>query len=368
MNVTAGADSKAGDRQGKEVRSGVFARLARSRDRSKRRIRRGFRFTREGKGFLGVTLGVGLAAVNTGNNLLYLVLGLMLSMLLVSGVMSDLALYKVRVRRGLPLRAFAGTTCLVEITLANDKRWLPSFSLEVEDRADTERTERRCYFLKVGPRSEQSATYRRTPSRRGPLAFTEFRLRTRYPFGLIEKTRHIGAPAELLVYPALLPVDDPLSVGMPDRTEASSLRSGVGSEIAGLRDYRSNDDLRDIHWRRSASLGRMVVRERHDDRIERLAIVIDNARPVDASAAWATSFEESLSRAAFTASSALARGSSVEVHARTSRSPALPPGAAPDPIWRYLALLEPVTLESGGSMRPPPGSANVVRFGAEERS
>ena len=51
---------------------------------------------REGKYYLGITLGVGFAAINTGNNLLYLLLGMLLSLMLVSGVMSDLSLRHLR--------------------------------------------------------------------------------------------------------------------------------------------------------------------------------------------------------------------------------------------------------------------------------
>ena len=49
-------------------------------------------FTREGKYFVGITLGVGFAAINTGNNLLYLLLGMMLSLIIASGIMSEMSL------------------------------------------------------------------------------------------------------------------------------------------------------------------------------------------------------------------------------------------------------------------------------------
>ena len=94
----------------------------------RRRSRRKFRLTREGRAFLFVTIGVGFAAVNTANNLLYLVLGLLLSLLLVSGVLSDLALWKLRITRKLPARMFAGTRSLIEVAALNDKRWLASGS------------------------------------------------------------------------------------------------------------------------------------------------------------------------------------------------------------------------------------------------
>ena len=62
---------------------------------------RKLKFTREGKYYLGITLGVGFAAINTGNNLLYLLLGMLLSLMLVSGVMSDLSLRRLTVTRRL---------------------------------------------------------------------------------------------------------------------------------------------------------------------------------------------------------------------------------------------------------------------------
>ena len=76
---------------------------------------RKFRLSREGRVFLFVTIGVGFAAVNTANNLLYLLLGLLLSLLLVSGVLSDLALWKLKMRRRVPARLFAGAKTIIEV-------------------------------------------------------------------------------------------------------------------------------------------------------------------------------------------------------------------------------------------------------------
>ncbi|MEQ9319041.1 MAG: hypothetical protein RIF41_07760, partial [Polyangiaceae bacterium] len=84
-------------------------------DRIKRSWPRKLKFTREGKYFLGITLGVGFAAINTGNNLLYLLLGMMLSLIIVSGVMSELSLRTLTVKRRLPARAQVGRSHLVEI-------------------------------------------------------------------------------------------------------------------------------------------------------------------------------------------------------------------------------------------------------------
>ena len=76
----------------------------------RRRMRppRRLKFTREGKFFVGITLGVGFAAINTANNLLYLLLGMLLALIVVSGIMSELSLRDLTVVRRLPLRAQVG--------------------------------------------------------------------------------------------------------------------------------------------------------------------------------------------------------------------------------------------------------------------
>ena len=86
---------------------------------------RKLKFTREGKYYLGITLGVGFAAINTGNNLLYLLLGMLLSLIVVSGVMSDLSLRRLTVTRRLPVRAQVGRAHLVEIEVYNHKKRVP---------------------------------------------------------------------------------------------------------------------------------------------------------------------------------------------------------------------------------------------------
>jgi uncharacterized protein (DUF58 family) len=329
-----------------------------------RRVRIGWRTTREGKVFFLVTLGVGVAAINTGNNLLFLVLGFLLALVILSGVMSEIALRRVRIERRLPERAFVGQTALIEIALSNAKARLASYSLEVEDVADGVPTERRCYFLKVAPGAQQIAAYRRVGKRRGVLRLVAFRLATRYPFGIIEKSRTVSAPAELVVYPALVPVADSSLRRAVGGLEVPSLRAGPGAEVAGLRDHRDGDEARSVHWRRTASLGRLVVRERARDEATRLALVVDNARPDGAGAAWDAAFELAISRAAWLAQRALQRGAAVEVLARGVRSPLITPGRAPDPAWRFLALLEPIAASSAPPLSLASGGGRTLHVDA----
>lgn len=319
-----------------------------------------YRSTREGRAFLATTLGVGLAAVNTGNNLLFLVFGFMMSLIVLSGVMNNIVLRGVRVERSLPERAFAGTTCLVEISVKNGKARMPSYSIEVEDLAEGTPSGRRCYFLKVGPGAMEAASYRRVPERRGWLRFHGFRLATRYPFGIGEKWRLFEAPAELLVYPALLSDElvapDLASLGH----DAPTSRPGPGIEIAGLKGYQDGDEARTIHWRRSAALGRLVVHEKHRDASTHLTIVLDNQRPTNAPAAWDDAFERAISRAAALAVLVLGRELSADIVCRGSRSPVALPGTSADPILRFLALLESVPEADDVPLAPAVASSRIL--------
>lgn len=330
--------------------------------RNRQRFWRLYRTTREGRAFIATTLGVGLAAINTGNNLLFLVFGFMMSLIVLSGVMNNIVLRGARVRRSLPDRAFVGSTCLVEISVRNDKRRMPSYSLEVEDLAAGPANTRRCYFLKIAAGTEERASYRRTPERRGWLRFHGMRIATRYPFGIGEKWRLVDAPGELLVYPALLADElvapDLASLGQ----DAATLRLGAGTEIGGLRSYQDGDEARAIHWTRSATLGRLVVHEKHRDASSHLAIVLDNKKPTGVPAAWDEAFERAISRVAALAVTAHGRDFSVEVVCRGSRSAVLMPGAGADPILRFLALLEPVPEENAPPIAPIARSVRVLHI------
>jgi len=321
--------------------------------------RRHLRMTREGKAFIFVTLGVGIAAFNTGNNLLFLILGFMLSLIVLSGVMSETAIRGLRVSRRVPLRAFAGQQCLVELVLQNEKPRAPSYSLEIEDLAEDGPTERRCYFLKVGPGAEQAALYRRTPQRRGTLRFVGFRVVTRYPFGIFEKWRLLTQPSELVVYPKLLATQELQQELRSHGLDAPTYKLGAGTEIAGLRNYESSDDARAIHWRRSAALGRLIVTERQSDASTQLTVLLDNVTTVDTE-----QFELLVSRAATLVVAALSRGLSAEVLARGTRSQLLMGNAAADPILRFLALIERVPADTAPPFGRYSHSARVIALHA----
>jgi len=254
-------DSRAGARP-------ALSRNARWLEPLRRWLRppRRLRPTRAGWAFFAITFGVGFAALNTGNNLLYLVLSLMLAFLVLSGVLSESALRGIGVRRRLPRELYAGTPSGVVLEITNHQRRVPAFAVVIEDRvAESEAAQRaagRVFALRVGPGETQSRSYRFVPARRGPLHFHAFEVYTRFPFGLFSKALTLEAPAGALAYPAVELLTLPSDFGSArDAGERASEQRGAGSLASSLRDFRPGDPTRRIHWPASLRRGHLLVRE-----------------------------------------------------------------------------------------------------------
>ena len=322
-------------------------RAWRKRMRSPRKLK----FTREGKFFVGITLGVGFAAINTGNNLLYLLLGMLLALIIVSGLMSELSLRDLTVVRRLPLRAQVGRPHLVEIEVFNHKGRVPSYAIEVEDLRAGQPADKRCFFLKISPKSAQVAAYRRTPTKRGRDVHVGFRIATRFPFGLFEKSREVPAEGELIIYPAVDAVQLPLSIPGKIGGGDGAMGRGHGEDYLGLKLMREGEDPRDVHWRKSAAVGQMVMRERAREARPDISLPLDVVRPTSAGDEWEAGFERRIRDVASRAVAHLKRGDAVAIRTNAGGCARADRAAGADPVLRYLAVVESVYASSRAGRR-----------------
>jgi uncharacterized protein (DUF58 family) len=316
---------------------------------------RKLRVTREGKWYLGVTLGVGIAAINTGNNLLYLLLGLLLSLVVISGAMSEVSLRQLTVVRRLPLRSQVGRSHLVEIEVYNNKKQIPSYAIEVEDLREGQPADKRCFFLKISPSSTQVAAYRRTPQRRGRDRHVGFRIATRFPFGLFEKSREIPSEGELIIYPAVDPVRIQRKDGGRPHNGDGRIGQGSGDEIAGIRPEREGDDPRDIYWRKSTLPGHRVMRERAREMSPETVLHLDVFRPLGMPQEEADArFERAVRDVASRAVAYVKAGDRVTVSTSSRHRLRVDRSSGIDPVLRFLALVEArdVTTETSSPVAP----------------
>jgi uncharacterized protein (DUF58 family) len=272
---------------------------------------------------------------------MYLVFAFMLSVIVLSGVISEHTLRRIRVTRTPPARAFAGEPSLIEVALHNGKPRLPSYSIDVEEQLD-EGQGARCYFLKAAPGEELRASYRRTFPARGRVELGPLRVATGFPFALFEKWCTVPSDDALVVFPRPRPVELPRGLFRTEGDAQGSAR-GRGVETRELREYRAGDEARSVHWRRTAAIGRPIVRELQRDATSAVTLLLDNYVPQGDSAA-AARFERDVERAVFLVGRIKALGGALDVCARGASSPVLAPGGESEvPLLTFLALLAPVT-------------------------
>ncbi|MEW6325053.1 MAG: DUF58 domain-containing protein, partial [Nitrospirota bacterium] len=301
--------------------------------------RRSLTFTPLGIRFVLVTLAVGLAAINTGNNLLYLVLALLLSLITLSGILSEQCLRRLAVVRRMAPMVFASEPASVSIVATNQKRLFPSFLLHLGEAEGAGRTAGGADspILVLPPGASRSVTHRVTFARRGLHHLEGAVASTKFPFGLFTKRLLMPLPQEVLVFPALLPGDALAGLINPAGQELERARRGHGSGFFALRDYTDGDDARAIHWKSSARQAKLLVREVDEEEHRQMMLVMDRRWPADA----ASPRELALYQARFERAVSLAATLAVEWTRRG---------------WRLGVLTDGIHLS------PAPGRAHLLRL------
>jgi uncharacterized protein (DUF58 family) len=230
------------------------------------RAPRGLKFTRSGRTFFVVTIGVGLGALNTGNNLLYLVLGLLLSLIVASGVLSEACLRDLQVRRILPDAAHAAEPFAMRYELSRKKGW--AFALSLRELQGGLVGQAFVPIVRAGEPVVVRAQL--TAERRGPFALDELEASTVFPFGLFSKTRRLEVQDTLLVFPrrGFACIEPPETSGTPAGDGGNPRRRDGTGDLLGLRELSDGEDARRVHWVKSAAVGKLlkVEREREERR------------------------------------------------------------------------------------------------------
>jgi uncharacterized protein (DUF58 family) len=233
-----------------------------------------YKLTRDGIIYLGAVFVLVLAAVNTGNNLLFMILACSLAGILISGILSRVVLTGVELKFDMPEHIFAEQPVLAELELRNEKEIWPSFSLLVV--GETKKSKghvltKPVYFPYIPRASAARQKVELNFPKRGVYRQDAFGIRTRFPFGFFEKTRTVDSKIEITIYPRVQPADQFYEVLPLLSGEMSSYFRGRGHELHSLRGYLPNDSARFVDWKVTAKTGREFARE--DER--RVMLVLD---------------------------------------------------------------------------------------------
>lgn len=241
--------------------------------------------TRLGWAFLGLTLAIGFAALNTGNNLLYLVLSMMLSMLSSSGILSELSVQRLQFTRRLPAEVVAGQDVVVTLTLHNPRKFIPVFGVFLEEDWPVRVSGEPCFFTYLSPETQQSLVSRYRFATRGRICLPQVEVSTLFPFGLFRRSYYREVEDEVVVLPPIHSVRIRNAAGVTREGSLPRLRKGQGDEFYELRLYQQGDDPRRIHWPTSARRGRLLFQELADLKRSRVLIrlTLSSLLPVEQS-------------------------------------------------------------------------------------
>lgn len=221
------------------------------------RTRPSLDFSLIGLVYISMMIFMGLAAMNSQANLLFGVFGLMIGVLLISGVISRWVLRHVDVRRVLPEQAAVGEPVRIRYEIDNRKRWWPTLSLTIAELDAPAAFDRQphTYVMHTAAGYSASVAAEVVPLRRGLHRLERYQLSTSFPFGFIKRAIIRRQLDHILIHPvqgaveprAMLRFLSAESTGTNQRP-----REGGNDEFFGVREYRAGDAQRMIHWRRSA--------------------------------------------------------------------------------------------------------------------
>ena len=238
-------------------------------------------FSLTGLVYCSMMLFMGLAAMNSQANLLFGVFGLMIGILLVSGVISRFVLRGLEVNRALPEHGVVGQTLTTTYEFVNRKRFWPSLSVTIAelDGAEAFIKQPHGYLLHAAPKMTARVPVEIIPKRRGLHRLDRHQISTSFPFGFIKRALERRREDRLLIFPALAGVD-PRLLSMMQSAESSGPmmrpRRGGVDEFYGLKEFRHGENPRYIYWKRSARTGTLVAKEMTHVSPPRLMLLVDS--------------------------------------------------------------------------------------------
>ncbi|MEZ5186084.1 MAG: DUF58 domain-containing protein [Candidatus Nanopelagicales bacterium] len=173
-----------------------------------------------------------------------------------------------------PSQLTRGETATALITSVNT-RVTPTGVVEALDRIGGQPVD--LLIPPVPPRREVTVDYRFVPLKRGELHLGPVTLERRDPWGLFVRRATASAELTVLVHPRVLPVEITLAGNRIGQEGGTADRDVLGSnQFHTLREYVVGDELRQIHWRSSARVGKLMVKQLVDNPLPRALVLLDN--------------------------------------------------------------------------------------------
>lgn len=299
------------------------------------------RITRLGVVYSFATAVVAAAAFISGNNLVFLVLAVMLSTFIVSGLVSRLGLDGLELEFLLPEHVSARRRVPGRVQVSNRKRWLPSFSIHLAG-TDTNVFPTVLYFPVIPTRTTIEEPIVAQFPKRGSYRDNAFQFVTRFPFGFTERRIRVVLRGEVVVYPSIDPREEIASLLHQMEGELEAKMRGRGDDFYRIRPYEYGESARHVDWKATAHTGLLQVREFARERDPKVEIYLDLERAdVSTDGSFEEWFEEAIEACAFLVWNLVSTGARVRFRTQTTDL-TVPEEADAYTILKFLALVEPL--------------------------
>jgi uncharacterized protein (DUF58 family) len=277
-----------------------------------RRIR--YRITRGGLLFTLAIIVVGLGAIISANNLLFLIVATMLATLLVSGLVSRLCLAGLELDFQVPEHVAAKRMVPGRLFVRNQKWLMPSFSVRVEGIRDAQSPALKSgvYLPLIPAGAALEAPVELRFPRRGTYRRNSFAFSTSFPFGFLEKSARVTLGRETIVYPAIDPRPgfEDLFLGIAGEIETHY--RGLGRDFYRIRPYENFESARHVDWKASAHVGSLQVREFAREEEQTVEVYLDR----DIAPEFDSWFEHAIDCCAFLCWRLSTRGTAIHFRAQ----------------------------------------------------
>jgi uncharacterized protein (DUF58 family) len=295
-----------------------------------------WKLTPDGRWATVLAVALLVVSVLARHNLAALMAAPLWAVLLLSVPLGRWHLRGLEPRRVLPAELYAGRDAPGRLVLANPRRTLGAWAVDVVD----EGTGASVTVPHAAPGGAAEGAVSWRFGARGRTHLDAVVVRSTFPFGLVEHSLRHPLPADLVVWPRPVPAGSPAGARAAEGTDDDLHTRGTG-DFLGLRAWRQGDPLRLVHARRSARLGSLVVVERAGETERAVHVQV----PEGQGPAW----EREVGRACGEILRAfqLGRRVGLSLPATADRPAATwPPSAGA--AWRRTLLDELATLPKGG--------------------
>ncbi len=344
--------------------------------RSLARMQEGYSWTRGGALYVAIAGVIAAAAFNTGNNLLYLILAILLAGFAVSVLLTKWVLDRLEIAIDVPDHVFARQETPAYLTLRNRKRWVPSYSITLSSPLAGNRAanstpcepgatvdnifDRPVHIPYVPPRGVLTERIDLRLPTRGRYIQKGLVAESKFPFGVLRRRRLVPCHHEILVLPAVSHIPPKHPWVSEAGGELESALKGNGDEPCSLRPYVPGDSVRRVDWKASAKTQRLTVRELTQPQGNRIRLIFDTG-VTDCSAETFARFEKSVEACASLVWRLYRESMWLEFMSPEFKLPMSPAATVVFRVLEALALIRPLALSGAENVSQMPARTGACR-------